>query len=240
MALQFWQQYSKKSAWYPTNLPGCVLWLDAGQGITKDSGDYVSVWADQSGKGNNAAQPTGANQPLWENNVINGKPAIKFDSLKSLIGTTISGLNSSSFDLFIITKGLKQTGQYNGMFFGINNYNNGLWVSRYTAGQWANLYINSVRVETPNSSLPNAGFDWMTLEVEHNIGIQSKIYFDQVQKATKLMNGFTNGNYYIGNGGYAGQTYLQAYIAEIILCENTLDTTNKTLLYIYINTKYGI
>ena len=53
------------NGWRPTQLSGCVLWLRADMGITKDGSDRVSAWADQSGNGNNLAQGTGANQPLF-------------------------------------------------------------------------------------------------------------------------------------------------------------------------------
>jgi hypothetical protein len=79
MALQFWQQYSKLTAWYPTNIPGCTLWLNAGYGITKDGSDHVSLWLDKSGANNNAIQNTASRQPLYIANAVNGQPVLRFD-----------------------------------------------------------------------------------------------------------------------------------------------------------------
>ncbi len=41
---------------------------------------FASVWNDQSGNTNNVTQATSANQPIWEANEINSKPALSFDS----------------------------------------------------------------------------------------------------------------------------------------------------------------
>lgn len=51
------------SKFQPSQLPGLVLWLRADLGITIATG--VSVWADQSGNGNNATQGTPAAQPTY-------------------------------------------------------------------------------------------------------------------------------------------------------------------------------
>lgn len=67
------------AAFSPTLIAGLELWLDSGVGITKDGSDLVSTWADQSGNGNDAAQATGTNQPLWVDSVLNSRPAIRFD-----------------------------------------------------------------------------------------------------------------------------------------------------------------
>lgn len=57
-------------AFTPTDIANCKLWLEADKGITLDTG--VSVWADQSGNGNNFSQGTGAYQPGYTVQ-LNGK-----------------------------------------------------------------------------------------------------------------------------------------------------------------------
>lgn len=53
---------STVGGWVPTRLGGCFLWLRADTGITQVAG-AVSVWADQSGYGNDVSQAMGARQP---------------------------------------------------------------------------------------------------------------------------------------------------------------------------------
>jgi hypothetical protein len=52
---------SRAPFFVPTQISGCVLWLRSDLGLTL-SGQSVSGWADQSGKGNNASQ-AGAAEP---------------------------------------------------------------------------------------------------------------------------------------------------------------------------------
>ena len=58
---------------------GLQLLLDARTITGLSDGDPLSVtWADQSGKGNNAAQGTAANRPTFETNVFGSNPAVSF------------------------------------------------------------------------------------------------------------------------------------------------------------------
>src|SRR4051794_40692677 len=47
----------------PEDVPGLVLWLDAGVGIELDGGTSVATWADRSSAGNNAFAPQTFNEP---------------------------------------------------------------------------------------------------------------------------------------------------------------------------------
>lgn len=63
----------------PIDIAGLTVWLDAGIGITKDGGNLVSNWADQSGNSNDVVQATGSYQPLWTASEQNGEPGVVFD-----------------------------------------------------------------------------------------------------------------------------------------------------------------
>jgi hypothetical protein len=60
--------------WYPGYYvtPPERLKLDAGIGVTKDGSNLVSIWEDSSPGGNDAAQVTAGNRPLWVDAAING------------------------------------------------------------------------------------------------------------------------------------------------------------------------
>ncbi len=64
-------------------IPGLVLWLDAAKGVTKNNQNQVSLWADQSGNSNDAAQGSSTLQPVYAATVINGLPALHFTSSNS-------------------------------------------------------------------------------------------------------------------------------------------------------------
>ncbi len=64
----------------PTQISGCRLWLDANDpaSIIYSSGTSVSQWNDKSGYRNNVSQATASNQPTISANYVNGKSAMLF------------------------------------------------------------------------------------------------------------------------------------------------------------------
>ena len=70
-----------------TNMPlnSLMLWLKADSGLLQGgSNTPVNYWADQSGNGNNATQPTTLNQPTWIPNALGSHPLIQFNGSNSL------------------------------------------------------------------------------------------------------------------------------------------------------------
>lgn len=60
----------------PSVLSGLVLWLRADRGVTIPTSNHVSVWADQSGSGNDVTQPTDLLRHFFIADAGNGKPGI--------------------------------------------------------------------------------------------------------------------------------------------------------------------
>ncbi|PTY01422.1 hypothetical protein DB347_25470, partial [Opitutaceae bacterium EW11] len=60
------------------NMPtsGLRLWLRAD---SLSGAGPISVWADQSGQGNDATQVVGASRPVLVESVLNGRPVVRFD-----------------------------------------------------------------------------------------------------------------------------------------------------------------
>ncbi len=59
---------------------GAVVALDSRFITGLSDGNAVTSWADRSGVGNNADQPTSANQPVFKINAQGGQPVVRFDS----------------------------------------------------------------------------------------------------------------------------------------------------------------
>ena len=87
----------------PYSLPtdGLKLWLDASNGVTKDVSNLVSQWGDRSGKNNHATATT---KPLFVDDAINGRPAIRFTGLEWF---DYPDLSISKFTGFIVMKAVK-------------------------------------------------------------------------------------------------------------------------------------
>lgn len=87
---------STSIAWLPTELGSKLkldLKADAIVGVT--NGAALATWTDSSSTGNNAVQATGADQPIYRTNQINGLPAVEFSSNDTM---AIGGLSGSSLD----------------------------------------------------------------------------------------------------------------------------------------------
>ncbi len=76
---------SQQAAFSPLDVAALEGWWKADAGITKDGGDLVSDWADQSGNGNDLVQATGTNQPLFVADVQNSLPIIRFDGVDNFM-----------------------------------------------------------------------------------------------------------------------------------------------------------
>lgn len=84
------------------------LWLRADQGTSAAAdGDSVSTWRDVSGNGNDATQTTSASQPVYKENILNGKPVIRFDGSNDAIATSTTGrlgVTNADYELFVVVK----------------------------------------------------------------------------------------------------------------------------------------
>lgn len=87
----------------PTDISGCVLWLDASQITGLSDGDSMATWEDLSASGEDAAQGTGGLQPTYKTGIINGLPVARFASSR-LENTTLTTLGSGDYHLFVVLK----------------------------------------------------------------------------------------------------------------------------------------
>lgn len=62
----------------PSQVAGLQLWLKA-DALALADGNAVSSWTDSSANTLHAVQATGAKQPTYKTNIVNGKPVVRFD-----------------------------------------------------------------------------------------------------------------------------------------------------------------
>jgi hypothetical protein len=83
------------------------LWLKADTGITLN-GSGVAQWADQSGLGHDAYQPTAANQPQLVTAAI-GAPAVRFDGANDFLNFTNNINELTGLSIFIVANNTSPT-----------------------------------------------------------------------------------------------------------------------------------
>ncbi len=103
-----WRLGGGQPAITPLDVSGVSLWLKADQGVYSDAGvtpavngGTVQQWNDFSGNNRHAIQTTAANQPLLATNVLNGRPAIRFDGTNDRF---VSAFTTDPGCIFIVYK----------------------------------------------------------------------------------------------------------------------------------------
>ncbi len=89
---------------FPNLINDLVLWLDAADTATvTHSGGAVSLWKDKSGKNNNATQSSGALQPQFALNQINGLPGFNVGAANSYM-VMDRNITFQSYSIFSVLK----------------------------------------------------------------------------------------------------------------------------------------
>lgn len=234
----------------PTDIAGCQLWLKADAGITKDSSNYVSQWADQSGNGNHAVQGTVINQPLLVNNEYNGNPTVRFNGSSSFIEGVITPTPNERVTIFFVAK------QFS------NTLNNGAILLNMSSE--ANDYINPgqivVMANSPTSQIFYRGNGVATNSYSSSYNNNLCVFCIKIDGANPLttynsyINGrenvlTTSGNYvfsydrYILACRYVGGAYgyfINIDFSEVIIYNSALSDIDRQLVESYLNTKYAL
>jgi hypothetical protein len=216
-------------AFSPAIISGCKVWLTADAGITKDGSDNVSAWADQSGVGNNATQATGANQPKWIDNVLNGKPVLRFDGSNDRIRIA----NSVDYaTIFVVAK-----------------YSGGA-----TFNQYPGIISPSSSSPSPQYFFIGANGSASFYNGTSSALFQTKIYVNGTNtdsfsplSSFKVVYGLSNSgsaatrsNVDVGNNANDGSSFWNGDIAEVIAYDSVLGSTDLTNLMNYLNAKYNL
>lgn len=226
----------------PTQLPNLHVWYHAGAGITKDSSDRVSAWADQSGAGDsgrNAAQGTASRQPLWlaTDADMNGRPTVDFDAARD--DELPSGVWSASMPAVSTwaAAGKIDTGGSTRMMFDGDHVTNRHVL--YHSGTTQMSLYQSAALSSPASFAPPKA---MAIVGRYN-GALSQLYINaQTAVATGDVGSASMASINIGNvyTAYASPFPWDGPIGEIAGYARLLSLAEKTLLLDYLGAKYGI
>ncbi len=217
------------AAFLPTDITGCKLWLDSGAGVTKDGSDLVSLWADQSGNSNNAAQATGTNQPLWVNSVLNSKPVMRFDGVDNFLRIANSVTVGTAF---VVSKyDLSTFSGYSGILGAASGSSEPSYILTGTSGT-TSFFDNAVYCLFP-----------------------SKIYNDEIltddyspMTSFKITYGLANATYWsptaytnmdVGRN-QINNNYWDGDIAEVLIYNTVLSAPDIASVIAYLDAKYAL
>lgn len=243
------------TAFAPTDVTGLMLWLDANEGVSV-SGSNVTNWADQSGNGNDAAQPTGANRPSYSaTSSIRNLPGITFNTggpeWMSITGSTDFDC-ASGVDIFIVchyptagdsgvlfrNRPLGGLGTQNG--FSIEHSGSDTWDN--TLCEMSTAYIidgtPSVTHQENRSFLQNFRWDFSgsTIEVYEN-GLDQGI---GVTVSGTVANMSQTGDVYIGIAPDESTRPSNVVISEILFYNSYLSDANRSAVTDYLIDKWNL
>lgn len=230
----------------PSDIVGLHIWLHptsgfydatSGGNLVTTNNSPIARWADASGGGRHFTKAT-SNQPLLATSFLNGYDAVNFDgwpSSKWLIGPTLSLTAGTGF---LVVKA------------DANDSGNGLWHFgdltanvhyTYSDGNLYESFGTNARKNTGNPT-PNVSA-WHVYEVVAATN-DWRVYFDGTLHYSTASNTvyFPSAGQLPNLGGSIdpGNFSLAGYIAEFILYDSALGTTDRQSVEAYLAGKYGL
>lgn len=240
-----WLHPREAHAFDPTNLTGCVMWLqaDAANVLTNDVAGRVSQWNDLSGCGNHAAQTDTNRQPLYVESGPNGFPTLFFDvrynnsayGCKLLTGTQLTNACTAFIVSRVIDAG--ELGIDWRRILGSRDKN---WcLGTYTPGTFY-AHGHSGELSGLNARL-KASYQLSrtyTLSVMNNTTGQY-FYVNGFDLTGNSSNKTPPGRLGIGGSDISGDT-CDAQISEVIAYDRALSDEERQQVEAYLKGRYGV
>ncbi|MDI1248811.1 MAG: hypothetical protein PSV13_08110 [Lacunisphaera sp.] len=213
----------------PSQISGLRLFLKAD---TLTAGAAVSLWADQSGLGNNLTQSQGGNQPIMVADALNGKPAVRFTNSSYLrMPNVMSGATTG--EVFVV---LQLTAPVPG------GQTRNLW----SLGSGLNSYPNSSGAiiesfgSTTNYLTPPPLQD-LTQRHVYNITAQAGEWISRINGRTYRAIASGNMVHFEATPllGYPGSS-INGDIAELIIYDHALTDAERRAVTTYLNERHHL
>ena len=234
-----------QNAFDATALTNLKLWLKADDLAVAD-GAAVASWPDASGIGNDAAQGTGANQPVLRLNGIGGKPAVEFDGTNDFLTGAISITGNYQLTAFMVMRYITQGGGGSMSFYRVgatdSNDPNLAIVNYNSDGNKSMFYKFNPGAYITN---PANGTDMIYAGQTGWIGggVKSQCWLNG-NPAAQVVTDATNYNiekYVIGSRMTPNASgFMKIRVAEIIVCHAVLSAAERNMVWAAMNAKYGI
>ena len=224
---------------YPTDLPvknGLLVWLDAADDTTfsYSSGTSVSQWRDKSGLNNHSSQATVGSQPS-RSTFQNSRKTITFDGTNDFLDGTSALTLANGYTAFTIVKS-SATGERDIITSTPAAQSTDIYLYQQASsgkfGNWSNVY-------TSNSISLNV---WYLFSTNVSSVGSETLYLNgssQASNSRSLTNtrGYRVGAYYTGSS--SGE-YWSGEIAEILIFNRSLSSTEMKQVHTYLGQKWGI
>jgi hypothetical protein len=211
------------------------LWLKAYLGVTTNASG-VSLWADQSGNGNDATQSNPSREPQWVQNVLNGKPTVRLDGVNDFMALAAGsgGIAQSADSTIYIVYQVDPTGP------GTMS----LLSRGFTSG--ANIYTGLVGPNTRPGIYFNSFFEaptnltaWSYVRYGLNSSGPEEISVLGGTPTTAEISGTPTDWIALGSGLGVSQEY-KGDFAEVLIYDTVLSGVDRQNVHEYLLAKYAL
>jgi hypothetical protein len=220
-----------------------ILWLANNAGVVA-SGSSVSVWEDQSGNANNAAQSTKANMPTLVNG-DNGQSALHFNGTStsmSISSLPINGLTGMTVFLVSASSGDVAAGY--GAYAFLNWPETAYWGQTFfaTYQSFSEFRFGTTQVGNENN-VP------MAFNRTSSFGLNEWLHSGTTDSmflnghSVTSINGKSTPISGVGNAALLGQngtTYYPGDVSEVIVYNRALNTAERQTVEQYLMAKYHL
>jgi hypothetical protein len=218
---------------------GILLWLDGADpsstGVAPSSGTSISTWSDKSGLGHNFVQATGGSQPTYST-MSNGRLGVNFGTSKIMTNTSISV--PTTYSIFVIgyttTNGrgrLLNGGTSDRLYFGTGDA-----VTQFSTFTGNGTSFNDTATNSPATSVASLCLMELT-----NSGTSTGLLPYVNGTVLTAKNGTTVSFTTLQIGSSVGSNqFWNGFIAEVLIYNSVLSTTNRQVIEGYLAQKWGI
>lgn len=209
---------------------GPLIWLDANQ-ETFANNDPVGQFTDWSGNGHHFTA-SGTARPTFKTNRINSRPAVQADGVDD--GMLLASLAAqTAWSLFFVGRLVTNTGAKN--ILGIDDYgpDSGYILLQYDGGAAAQINANSGAINqaamvagTAQSYAVTGNATTGTIRSGNNSNGSTSANFSKASAPFRLFRR--------GDGLYSNYE-----ISELLFYGSVLNSTDRTTIWTYFNTRYG-
>lgn len=221
----------------PSAITGLAQWTKAADAadFSFSSSNVISQWNDKSGNARHWTQGTVANQPTRQTAVLNGKAVVRFDGINDQLDVANYASGFTAGELFVIIKDVDETGQY-----GFHKGFTADTLSQHYPFNDGNVYEpfgTDTRKSTGNPTPSLAS--WNLYNVRSASGAYST-YLNGTLHYTTATNtvGFGSNTHTLGVNQAAN--FAAVDVAEWIVYNNIIGTSDRTGLHAYLESEYGL
>lgn len=227
----------------PSSISGLKVWLDAGDASTINAGspadgDPITTWTDKSANAFSFAQASVPLKPTYKAAIQNGLGIAR--GAASLIGANI-GADLTEFSVFIVVN--VTTFRQFDCILGSNTQGAGQGTIELGLTSQFDFYKSGTgsQMNTGLGTAPTA--TWMIINVTYSQSTPAGVfYINNVSKNTTVSPGmFLSGaNCNLFDDGAAGFTAFRGDIGSVIIYNSVLSLTDRTNVYNYLKTRWGL